>query len=107
MTSVPEGSFNYDESDKTGEWSIQSITNPSDTQIKLQGSIRLNDSSLNELPGNIVAIVNLRIKEYSFSGSVIEKVSCNLTGGSTSKDDSSVFKGIKITSHAKNIEYRF
>jgi hypothetical protein len=59
------------------------------------------------MPATIVAIVNLKIKDYTFSGNKIEKISCNLTGGSTSKDDTTVFKGVKTHSYAKNMEFRF
>ena len=58
------------------------------------------------MPGQIIAILNLKIKDYTFSGSKIEKISCNLSGGSISKDDSTVFKGLRAVSYAKNIEYR-
>ena len=59
------------------------------------------------MPGSIVATVNCKIKDFTFSGSKIEKVTCNLSGGPALKDDTSVFKGVKTYAFAKNIEFRF
>ena len=58
------------------------------------------------MPGMIVAVLNCKIREFSFTGSKIEKVSCNLSGGPLSKDDGTVFKGVKTMAYAKNVEYR-
>ena len=66
----------------------------------------MNDSSLNELPSSIVANVNLKIKDYTFTGNQIEKIVCNLQGN-LSKDDQSVFRGYKSYAFARNVEYRF
>ncbi|CDW71748.1 clathrin adaptor complexes medium subunit-like protein [Stylonychia lemnae] len=110
LTSLPEGVYSYFDKDKTGEWTISSMANqpntPQDNVTKLSGNIRLNDSQINELPSNIIAIVNIKIKDYTFTGNQIEKIICNLQGN-LSKDDQTVFRGYKCYAFAKNIEYRF
>lgn len=68
--------------------------------------MKLNDNQATEFGSQIIAIVNLKIKEYTYSGSIVDKVTCILGGKSGSKDDSSVYKGLKKYSYAKNIEFR-
>ncbi len=52
----------------------------------------MSDQSITELGENIIAIVNLKMNQFTFTNNKIEKVVCTM-GGSVSKDDSSVFKG--------------
>jgi len=48
------------------------------------------------LSSRITAIVNLKINDYTFSGSKIESVNVNLgAGGSSKSDDKSVFKVLR------------
>ena len=63
--------------------------------FSLEGALR----TTSELP-MISAIVNLKIKDYSFSGNNVEKISVSGT------KDESVYKGVKHVSYAKNIEFR-
>lgn len=105
LTSHPDGIFSFEEgSDKIGEWVIPEFSGDQ-SSIKLTGNLRLEETLIGELSSYIVAIVNLKIKETTFSGSKIEKVVANLTG--SAKDDSTIFKGVRSVSYAKNIEFRF
>ena len=70
--------------------------------VKLQGSIKYQSATSES--SFITAVVNMKIPQYSFSGTVIEKVSCYTASGT--KDDPSVFKGVKTTAYVKNVEYR-
>ena len=111
MTSLPEGSFNFDERDKTGEWTINMLASqpsssaPQDNHVKLSGRFKLKNCSMSEINAGLIAVVNARIKDYSFSGSKIDKITCSLTGN-TSKDDASIYRGYKNTAFVKNLEYR-
>ena len=68
---------------------------------------------LDGLSGRVVAILNLAIKKYTFSGSRVDRLAVNAKGGSSGtglrnfKDDPSIDRSIKTISFAKNIEYRF
>jgi hypothetical protein len=97
LLSMPEGSFNFDPSEHTGEWTFISLQkgvssspfstssshsgpDSADNTVKLSGSLR-TEIPLSELP-SIEAVVSLRIAQYSFTGSVVEKVACyTLAGG--------------------------
>eukprot|EP00347_Sterkiella_histriomuscorum_P011734 403371311 len=110
MTSLPEGTFNFDEKEKTGDWTINSFQNapqstPQDTQIRLTGNFKLRNCTISDLGAGIVAEVNAKIKDYSFTGSKIDKIICSQTGN-MNKDDPSIFRGVKNIAYAKNIEYR-
>jgi len=102
---MPEGAFTYDQQERVGEWSLPTLQPESlDKVFKLQGSIKLPDGSNRSLSGSLVASVCMKIPQYSFSGSLIEKVTCNLEG--SSKDDATVFKGVKQTAFVRNLEFR-
>lgn len=90
---MPDGSFSFHPIEKTGDWTILALTPTQDNIFKLTGSIRLLGEPA-ELPSSIVAIVtNAKICNHSFTGAIVEKVSCSL--GQSMKDDASVFKGVK------------
>jgi hypothetical protein len=77
LTSFPSGTFNFYEKERIGEWVIDSFKD-STTSCKLSGILKSSDVSSTELSGYIVAIVNMKIVDYTFSGSNIEKVTCSL-----------------------------
>jgi len=53
----------------------------------------------------LIAVVSLKINNFIYSGNTIDSIRCSLTG--SSKDDPSVFRGVKTTTSVKGLEYRF
>ena len=82
-------------------------------KVILKGTLRAQNLGLASFSGKIIAILNLGIKKYTFSGSRIERLAVNAKGGSSGgglrnfKDDPSIDRSVRTISFAKNIEYRF
>ena len=61
------------------------------------------DPATHRLNQDVVATVNLKILDFSFTGNKIEKIGCL---ADNVRDDASVIKTIERISFAKNIEFR-
>ena len=61
------------------------------------------------LSSKIIAVVNLTIKKFTFSGARIERAAANIKGGNHSnfKDDTTINKTIFTRAYAKDVEFRF
>lgn len=68
--------------------------------VKFSGAIKLpSDSSMPQ----ITVSLSMKIANYSITNSYVEKLACSLGGKA---DDQSVFKGVKMTTYVKDLEYR-
>ena len=82
-------------------------------KVLLKGTLRTQNLGLDGLSGRIIAILNLAIKKYTFSGSRVDRLAVNAKGGTSGaglrnfKDDPSIDRSIRTISYAKNMEYRF
>lgn len=80
-------------------------SNSSDNKFTLVGSIKMAEGFLGDIPSSVVAVVNMKITNTIISGSSIDKIVCSLSSGS--KDDQSIFRGVKTCTLIRNMEYRF
>ena len=108
LTSLPEGLFTYNPQDQnSGEWVFQRFE-ADQLNYKLNGILKLArgaivDPATHRLNQDVVATVNLKILDFSFTGNKIEKIGCL---ADNVRDDASVIKTIERISFAKNIEFR-
>ena len=88
------------------------MTNDQDNsseKVLLKGNLKVKSNQgeiEGKMTGSIVAILNLSILKFTFSGSRIERVAINLKGNTSSsnfKDDISIHRSVKTISHAKNL----
>lgn len=92
------------------------MENDQDTSAEratLKGTLKLNPSQMEieggeklSLSSHVIAVVNLKILKYTFSGARIERVAVNQKGTtsiSNFKDDVSVQRTIKRLSYAKDV----
>jgi hypothetical protein len=101
---MPDGSFSYNPTERTGDWTILHLP-ATEHHFKLTGSLKFPPHII-ELPSGITALVNnVKLPGHSFTGSIVEKVTCTI-GPNTGKDDPAVFKGVKQTAYVRNVEYR-
>ena len=75
----------------------------------LKGTLRSSQSNEDGLSSKIIAVLNLTIKKFTFSGARIDRAAANVKGGNHSnfKDDSSINKTISTRAYAKDVEFRF
>lgn len=78
--------------------------NSTENNCSLIGTIKLVDGLSGDIPSGIVAVVNMKITNTIISGVSVEKIICSLNGGS--KDDQSIFRGVKTCTVIRNMEFR-
>ena len=79
--------------------------NSTENNCSLIGTIKLIDGFSGDIPSGIVAVVNMKITNTILSGTSVDKIICSLNGGS--KDDISIFRGVKTCTLIRNMEFRF
>lgn len=103
---MPEGTFSFDSNEKIGEWTLLNMNaNSTDHKFTLVGSIKLADGHSGDIPSSIIAVLNMKITNSILSGSSVDKIICSLSG--CSKDDPSIFRGVKTCTLIRNMEFRF
>lgn len=78
--------------------------NSAENNCSLIGTIKLAEGFSGDIPSGIVAVVNMKITNTIISGTSVDKIICSLNGGS--KDDISIFRGVKTCTLIRNMEFR-
>lgn len=75
----------------------------------LKGTLRSSMTNEDSLSSRVIAVLNLTIKKFTFSGARIDRAAANLNGGNHNnfKDDTNINKIISTRAYAKDVEYRF